>query len=394
MDFKGSLRWTPGRLGRFAGFAAGVLGLAATLGAAVPLHAPPAPVTQLGGALLRVSAVSPTDAWAVGHTDTNLIRLLHWTGTAWTQVSRPRVSGALEDVTTLSSTDAWAVGQRITNTGKTLALHWNGTNWTQVATPSPGRKPPNDFLSGVSALSPSDAWAVGASGPLRSAFLHNKTLVLHWNGTSWTQVASPNPEPSDNQLTDVSAVTPSDVWAVGFSTAGSTFQTLILHWNGTSWTQVASPNPGFGLSELLGVDALSANDAWAVGEYNTSAGALKTLVLHWNGTTWAQVASPNPGVPSSAVFLADVSATSSSDVWAVGEYSSNGAVVKPLVLHWNGTSWTQVASPHPPGTFGSELLGVNALSPGDAWAVGEISGNHGTGRTLILHWNGTTWTQS
>ena len=237
MDCKGSLRWTPGRLGRFAGFAAGVLSLAATLGAAVPLHVPPAPVTQLGGALLRVSPVSPTDAWAVGNSNTNLIRLLHWTGTAWTQVSRPRVSGALADVTALSSTDAWAVGQRITNTGKTLALHWNGT-------------------------------------------------------------------------------------------------------------------------------------------------------------TWAQVASPNPGVPSSAVFLADVSATSSSDVWAVGEYSSNGSVVKPLVLHWNGTSWTQVASPHPPGTFGSELLGVDALSPGDAWAVGEITGHVGNSTTLILHWNGTAWTQS
>jgi len=89
-----------------------------------------------------------------------------------------------------------------------------------------------------------------------------------------------------------------------------------------------------------------------------------------------------------------VSATSASDVWTAGEYTSNGEVVQPLVLHWNGASWTHVASPHPAGVFGSELFGVNALSPGDAWAVGEIIGHVGNSTTLILHWNGTAWTQS
>jgi hypothetical protein len=36
---------------------------------------------------------------------------------------------------------------------------------------------------------------------------------------------------------------------------------------------------------------------------------------------------------------------------------------------------------------------VAATSARNAWAVGSTSKiNHGTSKTLILHWNGTTWT--
>ena len=44
--------------------------------------------------------------------------------------------------------------------------------------------------------------------------------------------------------------------------------TLILHWNGSAWSQVASPSPSsFGYNFLYGVSAVSGGDAWAVGYY-------------------------------------------------------------------------------------------------------------------------------
>jgi hypothetical protein len=76
----------------------------------------------------------------------------------------------------------------------------------------------------------------------------------------------------------------------------------------------------------------------------------------------------------------------------VGESTISNGNTEPLVLHWNGTSWAQVASPQL-GHFGSSLFGVSPLSPGDAWAVGVvINANNFT--TLVLHWNGTSWTRS
>lgn len=43
----------------------------------------------------------------------------------------------------------------------------------------------------------------------------NKTLILHWNGTKWSQVTSPNPSGSSNIPSDVAGVGATDLWAVG-----------------------------------------------------------------------------------------------------------------------------------------------------------------------------------
>ena len=95
------------------------------------------------------------------------------------------------------------------------------------------------------------------------------------------------------ELAGVSALSPTDAWAVGYSSAGSgAYKALILRWNGSVWTRVTSPLPGED-SLLNGVTALSPSDAWAVGYYETTSGGFRTLVLKWSGTRWAQVPSPS-----------------------------------------------------------------------------------------------------
>jgi hypothetical protein len=79
-----------------------------------------------------------------------------------------------------------------------------------------------------------------------------------------------------------------------------------------------------------------------------------------------------------------VAATSARNAWAVGSTSSG----KSLILHWNGTVWKQVPSPSP-GTE-TYLAGVTATSAANAWAVGD-SGTYPNNKTMILHWNGTAW---
>jgi hypothetical protein len=115
--------------------------------------------------------------------------------------------------------------------------------------------------------------------------------------------------------------------------------------------------------------------------------------LHWNGTSWSQVASPNPaGANENDLF--GVTAVSSTNVWAVGRYVTATGVTRTLVLHWNGFSWKRVASPDPETSADSvnELMAVHALSPGNIWAVGDFSdGGGGPFRDLIEHWNGTAW---
>jgi hypothetical protein len=305
-----------------------------------------------------------------------------WTGA---QPSSPGTSdNVLSGVAVLSPCDVWAAGFDLSGGAvQTLIEHWNGFSWAQVASPDPGSG--NNFLNSVRAASASSIWAVGSASDGTSS----KTLIEHWNGTAWKTVPSPSPGSGFNELNGVRVVSANDAWAVGdYADGGTSRKTLVLHWDGATWQQVASPDPGGTGNDnyLFAVAATSPSDAWAVGEIVTST-AIQTLALHWNGRNWAQVASPNPG---SANELFGVGATSAANAWAVGEVTA-GTSEQTLVLHWNGSKWARVASPNPGGPANNNVLdGVAATSTSSAWAVGGYE--TGTGQsTLVLHWNGSTW---
>jgi hypothetical protein len=314
-------------------------------------------------------------------------RCQNWTGAQ--PLNPGGASNTLDSVAIESACDAWAVGfQTGGGIEATLSEHWNGSAWTAVPSPAPGTA---SLLRSVRGTSPSDVWAVGSfyDGTMR------KTLILHWDGHAWAQVTSPSPGGTDNELFGVRAVSGTDAWAVGYDiTSGSTDQTLVLHWDGSAWTQVASPSPGTAGTVLEAVSATSSTDAWAVGS-SFAAATEKTLTLHWNGHKWTQVASPSPGTDDE---LFAVRGTSSTDTWAVG-VSVAGGVDQTLALHWNGSTWTRVTTPDPGGSgVSSGLVGVAGTSASDTWAVGSTSPS-GSAKaitrddTLILHWDGSHWTR-
>lgn len=358
-----------------------VILLAATPALGSPPRNPPRLTPSIGSSssLRAVSADSPSDAWAVGsrYTGTeNKTLVVHWDGTSWTRVPSPspgKTAGSiLTGVSADSSTDAWAVGG-YGELDRPLVLHWDGTNWTKVPSPSPVFS----ILYGVTAVSASDAWAVGS--------YDGKSLILQWNGTHWSQVSSPNPgDGSGTYLQAVSADSASDAWAVGRGDplAGS----LIEHWDGTSWSVATSPARGY----LMGVAVLSASDAWAVGHVrHRHPQSDLTVIEHWDGAGWTQVPSANP---TSFSFLVGVSAVSADDAWAVGSYFRNTRYVT-LIEHWDGATWSVVPSPNPGGRDDTLLGGVSAVSANQAWAVGDY-GSSLSSKTLIEGWDGSRWTQA
>lgn len=113
------------------------------------------------------------------------------------------------------------------------------------------------------------------------------TLVEGWDGASWQEQATPGTDLHEG-LFDIAAGSASDVWAVGVRELSTNSRTLILHWNGTTWHIVPSPSPSAGQDELLGVAVLSMAYAWAVGDRGNT-----TLTERWNGTAWTVQPSPN-----------------------------------------------------------------------------------------------------
>jgi hypothetical protein len=326
--------------------------------------------------LFGVAAIASNDVWAVGAygnlgvSSQQLIQ--HWDGTRWTRIASPRLAGASEltAVSAAAADEVWAVGS---GPGGSLIEHWDGSAWKVVPHPRPGTF--TRFL-GVAAVSPDDVWAVGYFGE-GGLF---KTLVEHWDGTSWRVVASPNVANQHNQLNSVTAVpgSPNELWAVG--TAGPS--PVILHWNGTQWTPVSSPNVGSGPT-LTGVAAVSASDVWAVGHTGGESGPV-TLTEHWDGSTWSVVHSPNPS--NTFNHLRGVAALETDDVWAVGDFNAAGGNGQTLLLRWNGTSWAQVAGDNAgPNGLAFRLDAVSAIGGSDIWAVGSNS------HSLAEHWNGISW---
>jgi hypothetical protein len=358
-------------------------------------HQPPAVSAAVTGDLPAVSAVSATDAWAVGRVQgsagwNGLAE--HWNGRGWTAVPVPAPVGSggtyLQGVRAVSASDVWAVGNYVRATdqaGLTLAEHWNGKKWAVVPSPSPAISN-NSVLLAVSAVSRTDVWAAGYYADATGSPLG---LIEHWNGRSWTQVATPAPANGYAvELESVSARSASDVWAAGhYLLSGAEFA-LTEHWNGQKWTVVTTPSaPGSPDSELHGITAVSGTDAWATGFY-FSGSIYKSLIEHWNGHQWQQVASPNPA-GSSDTYLYGTSAASGTNAWAVGYYYKTGLGYATLTEHWNGKAWTVVPSPDPAGITSNYLYGVSTLSGTAAWATGYDFGT--SDRALVETWNGQKW---
>jgi hypothetical protein len=320
--------------------------------------------TELNGASARTS----TDAWAVGVQFGAAGQAppppvaYHWNGSAWSLTATPSfgVNGGLNAVSASSAADAWAVGFTVRGyrNRQSLFEHWNGSAWSVVSGPGRG-------LNGVVDLSATNAWAVGTGG-----------VVEHWDGTAWSGVAVPSPNPADafgNNLTAISAISATDIWAVGeFTNTSWTNSAYALHYNGTSWAVTVLPQPsvnGPSSPVLHGVTAVASNNVWAVGENEEVPGlGITTLIEHWNGSAWSIVASPTPGAYPA---LNAVAARSASDVYAVGFNmpSVNGGVQQGLILHWNGSTWSADTDPTS-GTF-SPLYGAATLpSAANEWAVG------------------------
>ncbi len=272
-------------------------------------------------------------------------------------------------------------------------------SWSKVESPSvdSGAVTVNNHLRGIATISRNDIWSVGwATDPNGPQYLE-KTLIEHFDGNSWSIVPSPNTTDQKNQLYSVSAVSSSDVWAVGHTENTSTFpsKTLIEHWDGSAWNIIPSPNFGSVSNELRSVTAISSSDVWAVGWYS-GFGKSQSLILHWNGSNWSQVVSPNPNAATANNQFSGITAISANDIWAVGFTGNKGSFFQPLVAHWNGSSWTQGYAPNQFSWWiGSAFNSISAVSANDIWAVGYSDFNNGFGTTtnmLLQHWNGQQWT--
>ena len=309
----------------------------------------------------------------------------------WSVVASPNHEGAnwLVAVDALAGNDAWAVGYYIGNEGvyETLSVHWDGSAWSLVEPLNMGERT-GDWLYGVAAVSSSEAWAVGTTAGPWDTYT-STTLIEHWTGSAWSVVPSPNPADDPiygaNQLYDVKAFAPNDVWAVGWYWIPIGSAPLVVQWDGRRWRESRTPEDQY--RQLAALDGTSSSDIWAVGHSFNFNDGYQALAMHWDGRTWVVV--PTPILPGD-IYLNDVSVVSSTDVWAVGYSVPANLDIQPHFLHWDGSAWSVIPSPHLSSTY-NYLQSIAAVSANRVWAAGyrTVSGHQVV--SFVERWDGTQW---
>lgn len=304
--------------------------------------------------LRRIDFVSPTEGWGVGPGSA----IWQWDGRAWLPLtSRTFRSGRygmlddvpeFNDVDAVSSTSVWIAGQ-VREAPIPGALQyaaavwrWDGRELTLTTEP-PGYGQGGDYRPpSISMLSDTDGhFYDGVAGDMQ-----------HWDGQAWA-VSPSLPDPIC-EVASLHTVSATDGWAVGPQRleycAPMPAPIRIAHWDGSAWGWAVSP---LIYGELQSVRMLSATEGWAVGGMPDYApGPTYSIVLHRQGTTWAEVASPVTQT------LRSVDVVSATDAWTVGDAGT--------ILHWDGGSWSTVNSPTTAG-----LQHIRMVSATDGWAVGS-----------------------
>lgn len=318
--------------------AAAALAVALLAAAAAGAASPPAGAAPAASACTRgwkpslkvkrgwftsLAVVSAKDVWAVGWvgeqttTSKGVVRgqyplYAHWNGRRWsTRIGAQ--PGTLQDVAAVGPNDIWAVGSRH---GKSLIVHYDGHTWTRAPGTSSG-----PVLSSVTAVGASNVWAVG------------EVSALHYDGTRWASAPRPG-----TGLTTVGVIGGA-VWTAGFSS---------WRWNGSGWTQVSRATNGLatGLSGAGG-------GGWLVTSY-------PAYIERWDGRRWSRATGP---AALSSAELTAVAATSSRNAWAVGKGARTA-----ISLHWDGRAWTVVNA----AAAGRQLTSVAIGAGGGVWAAGFL----------------------
>lgn len=381
-------------------------GVLAPVQAELPAGSVPGPrASATPSEYAAATRVSATDAWAVGWSftrETALVPLVeHGDGTAWHRVHVPSPKRAIDTyllaVTAVSANDVWVAGSWTPDEQHFLPLteHWDGTRWTVVSVPHQ-RGVGFNSLYGLTAVGPDDVWAAGLQ--LKGSYVSERPLVEHWDGTSWSIVATPKLSGVRYSVATSMAGGPSGQVIFGGWTQASdlTVRTLVERWDGTGWRRVHTPNStSLAWSEVTALHVVGPSDVWAVGFSNSSDQRThRTLVEHWDGSRWSLVPSPHAvGRPGSLLWGID--GTASNDLWAVGDSELHDALLTSytLVEHWDGTRWTILHSPNVHRSTGNVFSSVVAFAPDDAFAFGDYAPNNGLQRTLLEHWDGASWSR-
>lgn len=222
------------------------------------------------GSLAAVDADGPGNVWAVGGGSFDKPVALHWDGGSWRRHRSP-----------MSTRDVAVDGARVVLISSLQVMEGDGTRWSKKL----GVRSPEAELRAVSA-GEGHTWIAGTR--------LDRPMIWHGSAGGYRQAELPD-APESGTLGAVWQNSPSDVWAVGATGENP----LVMRWDGSSWKRAALPPDWRG--NATSVTAFGPDDVW-IASLRTETTPKHVVLLHWDGRTWTRERSPSPGEVTRAVI--------------------------------------------------------------------------------------------
>ncbi|HJQ12666.1 MAG TPA: hypothetical protein VJ840_16675 [Gemmatimonadaceae bacterium] len=188
-----------------------------------------------------------------------------------------------------------------------------------------------------------------------------------------------------NSSSGISTVSVTFSATLAGSTSPAQERPAILHYDGASWSVVYHPAVVQGVVTLLSIWGSSSSSIFAVGEYCGVEAFVK-----YEGTSWSPDAPEGPpGCTGLGPIENNVAGSSASNIFRIqsGNLPPSGSASE--VQHFDGTSWTNAYGHGCPSGSPSCGFRLNATwtdSPNNAVVVGNLG--------FIVHYNGSSWTEA
>ena len=207
----------------------------------------------------------------------------------------------------------------------------------------------------------------------------------------WRLETAPNVAALPNgSLAAESCASASACTAVGdYENAAGVEVALAERWNGSAWrVQRLAEKTGAVLSLFTGISC-SGRTCMAVGYDVDAAGDVSAIAEQWNGHRWRLL--PVASLTTDNGLFA-VSCTTASACTAVGVADNSAGTSLTLAERWDGSSWSVQPTPISLTPVLATLLGVSCTGPVSCTAAGAYDNSTGTSVPLVLSWDGLTWT--
>ncbi len=261
------------------------------------------PINDLNGdphQLSEVFPVSGKEAYAVTDSPirfhgSNLIAglILQFKDSVWSEMPNPAKDSEtlLYAIEGSGPEDIYAVGEMGT------ILHYDGMNWDTI----------DAGLYGTEELT--TIWSGGESLVLIGGHRSNVPVLLHYNGSIWTDFEIP----SSIDL-DVDPIT--DIWGTGFGNIWIVAENgHLANWNGSSWTEYTNVLDDLEVEfypEALRLAGNGPNDVYLLAPPNSFGD--KSTVFHFDGENWASIYEAD----DPDLFLWDIAAGSDGKIFVSG----------------------------------------------------------------------------